>query len=290
MVRSVLRLPPGAPVRDQDKARVLWASARAARMLGGMSRAELESLGRAVLHLPDTVRWDRPRGQALAVLVAAANAEGLDTADRDVLGAFHLKWNGAFSPSVLLSRDGDTQGVNWSGRPAPGGVNARRVRVIGADGDVQTVVAPWAAPGKSLEYHIVWTDTDPAGGLVLHLPGLGAVPVRSREFLALLELSPLLRTLRLGIPVVFLVSGLGAPGHRGTDCRRRTRTAPAGPAGATADPSIRRRTTRPIRWTSSPSPNRTPRRQGPGVTPIGGRTASPVTTWTSRSAREQHST
>ena len=233
--RMVLGLSSGAPVRDQDMARVLWAGAQAARTLGDIPPEQRETFGRAVLHLADTDRWDVRQWRALAVLAAAAHAEGLDAGDRDVLGALHLKRSGAYATAVLLGRDGEIQGVNWSGRPAPGGVRTDRVHLTGADGTASSAVAPWWEPAAPVDPHIVWTGTDPAGRPVLRLPLLGAVPVRPREFLTLLELSPALRDLRLGVPLVFLVSGLGAPQRRLPQAYSDRTGRPAWSYGGTVD-------------------------------------------------------
>ncbi len=81
------------------------------------------------------------------------------------------------------------------------------------DGDgasLQHFRAPWTAEGEPAEAMVAWTDTDADGFVVLHLPGKRPLRVADREFLALLDLAPPLRTAALGIPVLFVLSGAGS--------------------------------------------------------------------------------
>ena len=212
VTRYVQSLPAPAAFTQRHMASTLWAMARAAQVFRSMTPAEREEMGRKVLHLGATGAWDGTRQEALWVLTAKAIAEGVDVSDLDLLAAYHLKESGAFGPAALLMQGPNVQGVNWSGTPAPGGVNWGSVRQMthGPNGTTAQPVQPgWVGPGKPMPMLNV-VEVDQAGNIVLHLPGRAPVPVSEDEFLALLELDPALRTVPLGTPVLFLTTGPGA--------------------------------------------------------------------------------
>ncbi|WP_344285689.1 lonely Cys domain-containing protein, partial [Streptomyces hebeiensis] len=213
LVRSVLR-QPGAdtPVTKKAVTWAFWAVAGAARQMGGMDAAFTEKLGRRVLHMFPDEQWTPARKQELWVLTAQAIAAGLDPSDYFTLAAFHLASKGAFGPAHLLQEAGNARGYNWSGTPAPDGVDLRAVGTQDQAGDTASrkhFSAPWAAEGEPGEAMVVWTDTDADGFPVLHLPGMRPFRVADRELLALLDLAPLLRVMPLGVPLVFVASGPG---------------------------------------------------------------------------------
>ncbi len=105
------------------------------------------------------------------------------------------------------------------------------------DGDgasLQHFRAPWTAEGEPAEAMVAWTDTDADGFVVLHLPGKRPLRVADREFLALLDLAPPLRTAALGIPVLFVLSGAAAARAGPPRSPRRSPTAPPATAGRSA--------------------------------------------------------
>ncbi|WP_237530817.1 lonely Cys domain-containing protein, partial [Streptomyces sp. SID3212] len=212
VVRAVKALPGRTPVRPQDVASALWATVRAAQRIGQVPGPDREAFGRKVLHLPATGTWDRAAQQTLWELTAKAIAEGTDVTDPDLLAAYHLTQTGAFAPAGLLRQGQNVQGVNWSGTPAPAGVDRGGVRrmTLGPSGtSVQQTVPDWAAPGRPTPL-LNLIHVDQAGNIVLHLPGRPPLPVSDNEFLALLDLDPALRTTPLATPVLFLTSGPGA--------------------------------------------------------------------------------
>ncbi|WP_239142477.1 lonely Cys domain-containing protein [Streptomyces sp. SID8016] len=213
LVRNVLRQPEQAPVTQRVVTRAFWAMAGAAQQMAGRDDAFTEKLGRRVLHVFPDEEWTRAHKQQLYVLTAQAIAAELDPADYFTLAAFHLASTGAFGPAQQLRSGEGFQGFNWSGAPAPGGIDLRAVGRQDTDGDgasLQHFRAPWTAEGEPAEAMVAWTDTDADGFVVLHLPGKRPLRVADREFLALLDLAPPLRTAALGIPVLFVLSGAGS--------------------------------------------------------------------------------
>ncbi|MGW4240828.1 lonely Cys domain-containing protein [Streptomyces sp. NPDC004749] len=212
MTRYTQSLPAPATFTPRHVASTLWATARAAQLFGSLQPADREAMGRQVLHLDATVRWDRSQQQALWALTAKAIAEGLDVSDRDLLAAYHLKESGAFEQAAMLTQGSNIQGVNWSGTAAPAGVDWAKVRqmAVGPNGMAMRPVQPdWMGPGKPMPLLNV-VEVDKAGNIVLHLPGRPPVRVSEGEYLALLDMSPGLRTSPLGIPVLFLTTGDGS--------------------------------------------------------------------------------
>ncbi|WP_037805191.1 lonely Cys domain-containing protein, partial [Streptomyces sp. NRRL F-5135] len=208
LVRNVLR-QPGAdtPVTKKAVTWAFWAMAGTARQLGGMDAVFTEKLGRRVLHMFPDEQWTPARKQELWILTAQAIAAGLDPADYFTLSAFHLASKGAFGPAHLLQEGGNARGYNWSGTPAPDGVDLRAVGTQEKAGDTASrkhFGAPWTAEGEPGEAMVVWTDTDADGFPVLHLPGMRPFRVADKELLALLDLAPLLRVMPLGVPLVFV--------------------------------------------------------------------------------------
>ncbi|MYX76800.1 lonely Cys domain-containing protein, partial [Streptomyces sp. SID3915] len=217
VVRNVLRQPESVPVTKRAVTHAFWAMAGAARQMAGRDDAFTEKLGRRVLHMFPDEQWAPARKQQLWMLTAQAISAGLDPADFFTLSAFHLASKGAFGPAHHL-RDGEKfQGFNWSGRPAPGGVDLRGVGRQDKEGDGSSLEhfrAPWTAEGEHQDVMVVWTDTDAEGFVVLHLPGTPPFRVADGEFLALLDLAPVLRMTALGVPVLFVLSGAGSGAGR----------------------------------------------------------------------------
>ncbi|MDW4911475.1 hypothetical protein RB628_40895, partial [Streptomyces sp. ADMS] len=149
ILSSVQSLPVGAAPRPGQVASTLWAMVRAAKMLfNEIPPADREAHGRSVLHLTDTDPWDLPKQKRIWSLTAKALAEGLDVTDRDLLAAYHLK-HFAFVKSKLLRQGQAIQGANWSGLPAPDGVNWRSVeRMTQEPGGTTTqqVQPEWVGP------------------------------------------------------------------------------------------------------------------------------------------------
>ncbi|WP_371652218.1 lonely Cys domain-containing protein, partial [Streptomyces mirabilis] len=202
------------PVGPADTARAFWANVRSHSHLASLSPAEVEQLGRQVLHLPHGTPWAPWDHAQLVRVIAQAIAQGLDIGNPEVLAAYHLVFAGAFETSVLLLGQGDLLGFNWSGVPAPGGVNTGVVveEVAGWGGtSFAPSLPPWARPGQRAPI-VIWTGTDPTGTRVLHLPRLAGARVADGEFQELLWLARRLHLLRRSIPVLFLASGHGAPG------------------------------------------------------------------------------
>ncbi|NEA60919.1 hypothetical protein G3I60_43910, partial [Streptomyces sp. SID13666] len=138
-------------------------------------------------------------------------AEGVVVTDRDRLAAYHLKAF-AFVKVNLMKRGQQIQGANWSGTPAPEGIDWHTVdRVFqGPDGTTTEKVVPeWAGPGKPLPLLNV-VHVNEAGNVVLHLPGGPPIEVSDDEYLALLRLEPGMQTANLEQPLLFLSSGPGA--------------------------------------------------------------------------------
>ncbi|MGW2213199.1 lonely Cys domain-containing protein, partial [Streptomyces sp. NPDC001781] len=217
LVRNVLRLPENAPVTKSAVTWALWAMAGAARQMAGRDEAFTEKLGRRVLHLSPEDPWTPARKQQLWVMTAQAIAARLNPADYFTLAAFHLASMGAFGPAHALMDGEKFQGYNWSGTPAPGGVDLRVVGRQDRDGDGTSLThfrAPWRADGEPEDVMVVWTDTGTDGFVVLHLPGTPPLRVADREFLALLEMALPLRAASLGIPVLFVLSGAGSGSGR----------------------------------------------------------------------------
>ncbi|MFE2397658.1 lonely Cys domain-containing protein, partial [Streptomyces sp. NPDC059425] len=217
LVRNVLRQPENVPVTKRAVTRAFWAMAGAARQMAGRDDAFTEKLGRRVLHLFPDEEWAPARKQQLYTLTAQAVAAGLDPADFFTLAAFQLASRGAFGPAHHLRAGEAFQGFNWSGGPAPAGLDLRVVgrQDTGDDGaPLQHFRAPWAAEGEPGDAMVVWTDTDAEGFVVLHLPGMRPLRVADREFLALLDLAPPLRTVALAVPVLFVLSGAGSGAGR----------------------------------------------------------------------------
>ncbi|MFE1458931.1 lonely Cys domain-containing protein [Streptomyces sp. NPDC058735] len=211
-IRHVQSLSASAAVTPRHVASTLWAAARAAQVFRRLTPTGREAMGRKVLHLDSTTTWDRSQQEALWAVTAKAIAEGVDVTDHDLLAAYHLKEAGAFGPAAVLRQGPNVQGVNWSGTPAPAGVDWSTVRRMtsGPDGAALSSVEPdWTGPGKPMPM-LTLIEVDQAGTIVLHLPGRTPVPVPEREFLALLDMSPATRTAALGIPVLFLTTGPGA--------------------------------------------------------------------------------
>ncbi|HBF83222.1 MAG TPA: hypothetical protein DD420_25875, partial [Streptomyces sp.] len=217
VVRNVLRQPESVPVTKRAVTHAFWAMAGAAQQMAGRDDAFTEKLGRRVLHMFPDEQWAPARKQQLWMLTAQAISAGLDPADFFTLSAFHLASKGAFGPAHHL-RDGEKfQGFNWSGRPAPGGVDLRGVGRQDKEGDGSSLKhfrAPWTAEGEHEDVMVVWTDTDAEGFVVLHLPGTPPFRVTDGEFLALLDLAPVLRMTALGVPVLFVLSGAGSGAGR----------------------------------------------------------------------------
>ncbi|MGN5635732.1 lonely Cys domain-containing protein, partial [Streptomyces sp. AC154] len=210
-MRYVQSLPPGAPSTARHAASTLWAMTRAAQIFRSMPPADRETMGRKVLHLEVNAVWDRAGQETLWKLTAKAIAEGADASDHDLLAARHLREIGAFAPAALLRQGPNVQGVNWSGTPAPAGIDWARVRRIahGPNGTVTQPVQPvWTGPGLPMPLLSV-VEVDWAGSLVLHLPGRAPVEVSEGEFLALMAMDPALGTLPLNTPVLFLTTGPG---------------------------------------------------------------------------------
>ncbi|WP_234314857.1 lonely Cys domain-containing protein [Streptomyces sp. NRRL F-5135] len=212
ITRLVQSLPAPATFTPRHVASTLWAMVRAAQIFGSLSSAEREAMGRQVLHLDATVAWNRSWQEGLWALTAKAIAEGLDVSDRDLLAAYHLKESGAFEQAAMLTQGSNIQGVNWSGTAAPAGVDWGKVRQMtpGPNGTATRPIQPdWTRPGIPMPLLNV-VEVDRAGNIVLHLPGLPPVRVSENEYLALLDMSPALRMVPLGIPVLFLTTGDGA--------------------------------------------------------------------------------
>ena len=212
VTRHVQSLPAPAAFTPRHVASTLWTTARAGQMLGSMTQTEREAMVRKVLHLDAAAALGRSHQEALWALTAKALVEGLDVTDRDLLAAYHLKESGAFGPAALLRQGANVQGVNWSGTPMPAGVDWGSVqqRTHGPSGTTTAPVKPgWAGPGKPMPMLNV-VEVDQAGNIVLHLPGRAPVPVSEDEFLALIGMVPALRTVPLGVPVLFLTTGPGA--------------------------------------------------------------------------------
>ncbi|WP_030593722.1 lonely Cys domain-containing protein, partial [Streptomyces globisporus] len=217
LVRNVLRQPENVPVTKRAVTQAFWAMAGAAQQMAGRDDAFTEKLGRRVLHVFPDEEWAPARKQHLYMLTAQAIAAGLDPADFFTLAAFHLASKGAFGPARQLRSGEGFQGFNWSGSPAPGGIDLRAVgRQDTVDDGVslQHFRAPWTAEGESTDVMVAWTDTDADGFVVLHLPGMRPLRVADREFLALLDLAPPLRTVALGVPLLFVLSGAGSGSGR----------------------------------------------------------------------------
>ncbi|WP_307825443.1 lonely Cys domain-containing protein, partial [Streptomyces sp. MBT55] len=213
LVRNVLRQPENVPVTKRAVTQAFWAMAGAAQQMAGRDDAFTEKLGRRVLHVFPDEAWAPARKQHLYMLTAQAIAAGLDPADFFTLSAFHLASKGAFGPAHQLRSGEGFQGFNWSGGPAPGGIDLRAVGRQDTEDDgasLQHFRAPWAADGEPADAMVAWTDTDAEGFVVLHLPGMRPLRVADREFLALLDLAPPLRTVALGVPVLFVLSGAGS--------------------------------------------------------------------------------
>ena len=212
VLRTVQGLPAGAKPTPRQVASTLWATVRAAKMLfNEIPPVEREAHGRAVLHLAGTDSWDLPKQKGLWVLTARALAEGLDVTDRDLLAASRLK-DFAFVKANLLKQGQVTQGVNWSGQPAPEGINWRSVDQMtpGPGGaTTQQVVPEWVGPGLP-DPILNLIHVNQAGNVVLYLPGAPPIEMSDDEFLALMSLEPMTRTRPLGTPVLFLTSGPGA--------------------------------------------------------------------------------
>ncbi|MDW6059165.1 lonely Cys domain-containing protein [Streptomyces sp. FXJ1.4098] len=218
LVRTVLRQPETTPVTQRAVTRVFWAMAGAAQRMGGMDAAFTERLGREVLHMPPDEQWTPAKKQELWILTAQAIGTGLDPSDYFTLAAFHLASKGAFGPAHLLKEGETVRGYNWSGTPAPDGVYLRVVgRQDQEDGgtSLKYFRAAWTADGEPEDVMVVWTDTDADGFVVLHLPGMPPLRLPDQEFLALLDLAPMLRATPLGVPLVFVVSGAGGVGSAG---------------------------------------------------------------------------
>ncbi|WP_266649031.1 lonely Cys domain-containing protein, partial [Streptomyces mirabilis] len=197
-----------------DTARAFWALVRSHSYLANLPAAEVEQLGRQVLHLPHGTPWAPSDRAQLVRVIARAIAQGLDIGNPEVLAAYHLVFAGAFETSVLLLGQGDLLGFNWSGVPAPGGVNTGVVveEVAGWGGTSFAPSLPrWAGPGQRAPF-VIWTGTDPTGTRVLHLPRLAGARVADGEFQQLLWLARWLHLMPRDIPVLFLASGHGVPG------------------------------------------------------------------------------
>ncbi|WP_234313532.1 lonely Cys domain-containing protein [Streptomyces globisporus] len=208
MIRHVQSLPPQAAFTPRHVASTLWATARAAQLFRPMTPAAREAMGRKVLHLDPAVTWGRNQQQAVWAVSAKAIAQGMDATDHDLLAAFHLAESGAFGPASLLRQGPNIQGVNWSGAPAPAGIDWGALHR--ADGTASRRLTPeWTGPDKLMPLLNV-IEVDASGTPVLHLPGRAPVRVPENEFLALLDLAPALRTVSLGSPVLFLTTGPGA--------------------------------------------------------------------------------
>ncbi|WP_431775189.1 lonely Cys domain-containing protein [Streptomyces cucumeris] len=217
LVRQVLRLPPDIPVGGREQARALWALVAAGRRLAGMNPDFQAKMGRTVLHMPPEEEWAPTKKMDLLGRVAQVVAAGLDPSDYATLAAFDLMAKGAFGPAHLLREGTTVRGYNWSGIPAPDGVDLRVVerQVEGPDGDSsQQSPAGWTAHGEPENIMAVATDTDGHGFVVMHLAGLHPIRVADLEFLALLDLAPLLRATPLGTPLLFLTSGLADTGRK----------------------------------------------------------------------------
>ncbi|WP_234340878.1 lonely Cys domain-containing protein [Streptomyces sp. NRRL F-5630] len=212
VTRFVQSLPASATFTPRHVASTFWAMVRAAQIFGSLSSAEREAMGRQVLHLDATVAWNRLWQESLWALTAKAIAEGLDVSDRDLLAAYHLNESGAFAQAAMLTQGSHIQGVNWSGTAAPAGIDWVNVRQMtpGPDGLAMRPVQPeWTGPGVPMPLLNV-VEADRAGNIVLHVPGLAPVRVSENEYLALLDMSPGLRTVPLDVPVLFLTTGDGA--------------------------------------------------------------------------------
>ncbi|MER6691047.1 lonely Cys domain-containing protein, partial [Streptomyces minutiscleroticus] len=209
VLRYVQNLPADATPTPRHWASTLWATVRAAHRLSGAPTGEQpQALGRRILHLPDSAPWTPARQQEVWALTARAAAEGLDIGDTDVLAAYHLASNGAFGPATELADHRQATGVNWSGSAAPHGVDwgSPLQTVPGpAGGSRRPSVAPWAGADRPAP-RVYLVHADQAGRITLDLPG-GQVAVSQDEFLALLDLDPVLGTLPLGAPALFLATG-----------------------------------------------------------------------------------
>ncbi|MFE1459398.1 lonely Cys domain-containing protein, partial [Streptomyces sp. NPDC058735] len=217
LVRNILRLPENAPVTKKAVTWAFWAVAGAVRQMAGRDEAFTERLGRRVLHLLPGEPWSPAKKRQLWVLTAQAVAARLDPADHFTLAAFHLASKGAFGPARALMDGEKFQGYNWSGTPAPGGVDLRVVGRQERDGDGTSLThfrAPWRADGEPEDVMVVWTDTDADGFAVLHLPGMPPFRVADEELLALLDMAPPLRVTSLAVPVLFVLSGPGSGAGR----------------------------------------------------------------------------
>ncbi|MFG2526215.1 lonely Cys domain-containing protein, partial [Streptomyces sp. NPDC048527] len=102
-------------VGDIERARVLWAMAKANAWIDTVPAGDLDRLSAKVLH------GQGPRGAAqqreeLLTVAASAAAKGRDLEDERELAVVHLELSGAFGPATAVSTsDGSTGGRGWRG-------------------------------------------------------------------------------------------------------------------------------------------------------------------------------
>lgn len=216
LVRIVLRRPGTEPVTGHDRAQVFWAMAGATRFLHPMDAASTEQLGRTVLHMLPNEPWTPARDRHLSLLAARAITAKLNLADHFTLAALDLASRGAFSPAHALSDGQKVWGHNWSGMPLPpGGIDLETYRQVlpKPDGSTESRVAryPWTVHKTNAA--VFWVDADRDGRIVLRLAGQPELSVSHEEFLALLDLAPGLRKLRLDVPVGLLITRIRRGAH-----------------------------------------------------------------------------
>ncbi|MGO4750834.1 lonely Cys domain-containing protein, partial [Streptomyces sp. 2MCAF27] len=196
LIRHTQSLSPTATFTPRHVASTLWATARAAKVLfSDTPKENREPLGRRVLHLSGADPWDRPKQETLWALSAKAIAEGVDVTNHDALAAYHLAESGAFAPGRMLKQGQHVQGVNYSGTPAPAGVNWGVVHqtVMGPGGTATQPVQPvWVGPGRPMPL-LYLIHVDQAGNVGLQLPGRPGILVPEAEFLELMAFDPALR-------------------------------------------------------------------------------------------------
>ncbi|MGO4424530.1 hypothetical protein AB4Z54_39010, partial [Streptomyces sp. MCAF7] len=231
-VRTVLKLGRSEQVGPRQVARALWAGAAASQRIA-LPPQEVAELGSKVLHLRDGTAWDASRIPALWRVTARAIAQDADVLNSDVLAAYHLEERGAFAKSRLLkSTDPGTageslRGVNWSGVPAPNGIEWDRVHLVTTASDGTALTKPYEPTWRTRQSQmpiLLLAGTDEAGGMVLDVPKLGPVPVSEGEFLALTDLMARFHRIPLTVPAVFVMSGPGAGQQRSVSQAYSNRT------------------------------------------------------------------
>ncbi|MEI5033215.1 lonely Cys domain-containing protein [Streptomyces sp. S1A(2023)] len=210
LVRDAVGLPEPVTLRPKDITRAFWAMlAGVDLVLFRLDPAQQESLGRRALHLADTEVWSEATTADLTFLAVRAHARRIDITDPHQLAAHHLRELGALRQTLT---DGtEPTGYNWSGRPAPNGVESHQWYArVKAGNDVLTLPQParWRSTEPSGASLVIWTGTRADdGGIVIHLPGHAPLPVPDEELWALLDLAPLVTDAGVDVPVVFPMAG-----------------------------------------------------------------------------------